>query len=139
MEKPELSKKSEYWIDKHRYYELKHFCLQYPLWKKEILEYEKTHTHLTAQDIIASGKKSPSSYRPVEEAVVRVMHIKSHINMIDRLTTKADPVIGFYLLKGVTEERPYESLRVMYNIPCNRAEYYEIYRKFFWMLSKERD
>ena len=26
--------KNQYWIDKHRYYELKHFCLQYPWWKK---------------------------------------------------------------------------------------------------------
>ena len=32
---PEVSEKNKYWIDKHRYYELKHFCLQYPLWKKE--------------------------------------------------------------------------------------------------------
>ena len=32
---PELSEKNPYWIERHRYYELKHFCLQYPLWKKE--------------------------------------------------------------------------------------------------------
>lgn len=31
---PELSEKNPYWIERHRYYELKHFCLQYPLWKK---------------------------------------------------------------------------------------------------------
>lgn len=30
----ELSEKNPYWIEKHRYYELKHFCLQYPIWKK---------------------------------------------------------------------------------------------------------
>jgi hypothetical protein len=30
----EVSTKNRYWIDKHRYYELKHFCLQYPQWKK---------------------------------------------------------------------------------------------------------
>ena len=30
----ELSKKNKYWIERHRYYELKHFCLQYPIWKK---------------------------------------------------------------------------------------------------------
>ena len=29
-----LSEKNKYWIDKHRYYELKHFCLQYQMWKK---------------------------------------------------------------------------------------------------------
>ncbi len=30
----ELSPKNKYYIDKHRYYELKHFCLQYPEWKQ---------------------------------------------------------------------------------------------------------
>ncbi len=32
--RPELSEKNPYWIGRHRYYELKHFCLQYPIWKK---------------------------------------------------------------------------------------------------------
>lgn len=31
--RPELSQKNPYWIGKHRYYELKHFCLQYPIGK----------------------------------------------------------------------------------------------------------
>ena len=28
----DISQNSKYWIEKHRYYELKHFCLQYPIW-----------------------------------------------------------------------------------------------------------
>ena len=32
--RPEVSEKNQYWIEKHRYYELKHFCLQYPIWRK---------------------------------------------------------------------------------------------------------
>lgn len=35
-EKPELSKKNPYHLSRHRYYELKHFCFQYPEWKKNI-------------------------------------------------------------------------------------------------------
>lgn len=38
----ELSHKSKYHIDKHRYYELKHFCLQYPNWKKSYAEVDAT-------------------------------------------------------------------------------------------------
>lgn len=34
--RPELSEKNPYWIERHRYYELKHFCLQYPIWKKHM-------------------------------------------------------------------------------------------------------
>ena len=30
----QISEKNKYYIDKHRHYELKHFCLQYPNWKK---------------------------------------------------------------------------------------------------------
>lgn len=30
----EVSENNPYWIEKHRYYELKHFCLQYPIWKR---------------------------------------------------------------------------------------------------------
>lgn len=29
--RPELSEKNPYWIERHRYYELKHFCLQYSI------------------------------------------------------------------------------------------------------------
>lgn len=36
----ELSTKNKYYIDKHRYYELKHFCLQYPEWKRTYAELE---------------------------------------------------------------------------------------------------
>ena len=32
--RPQISEKNKYYIDKHRYYELKHFCLQYKEWKK---------------------------------------------------------------------------------------------------------
>lgn len=32
--RPEVSQKNPFWIGKHRYYELKHFCLQYPIWKR---------------------------------------------------------------------------------------------------------
>lgn len=35
---PKLSKTNPYYISKHRYYELKHFCLQYPEWQREIRE-----------------------------------------------------------------------------------------------------
>ncbi|MCD8141817.1 MAG: hypothetical protein LUD83_00835 [Clostridiales bacterium] len=34
--RPELSPNSEFWIERHRYYELKHFCLQYRAWKRMV-------------------------------------------------------------------------------------------------------
>lgn len=42
MIRPELSRNNKYWISKHRYYELKHFCLQYPLWKSAYAAFDDT-------------------------------------------------------------------------------------------------
>ena len=36
--RPELSYRNTWFVPKHRYYELKHFCLQYPDWKKRYLD-----------------------------------------------------------------------------------------------------
>lgn len=36
-ERAQLSAKNPCHIPKHRYYELKHFCLQYPDWKKALV------------------------------------------------------------------------------------------------------
>lgn len=41
--KSELSQNNKYWIPRHRYFELKHFCLQYPEWKKEYIELLSTY------------------------------------------------------------------------------------------------
>ena len=32
--RPELSQKNKYYVEKHRYYELKNCCLKYTVWKK---------------------------------------------------------------------------------------------------------
>lgn len=40
--RPEISEKNKFWIDRHRYYELKHFCLQYPNWKSRRSELDRS-------------------------------------------------------------------------------------------------
>lgn len=44
-----------------------------------------------------------------------------------------------YILRGVTEGLSYNALKMQYAIPCCREVYYNLYRRFFWLLSKERD
>ena len=36
--RPQLAQDNPYWISRHRYYELKHFCLQYYFWKSKYNE-----------------------------------------------------------------------------------------------------
>ena len=54
----ELSEKNPYWIEKHRYYELKHFCLQYPIWKKAYAALDGTNTKtMNLIDLYDNGEK----------------------------------------------------------------------------------
>lgn len=45
--RPELAENNKYWISKHRYYELKHYCLQYPLWKSAYAAFDDTDIPLS--------------------------------------------------------------------------------------------
>lgn len=59
----ELSEKNPYWMEKHRYYELKHFCLQYPIWKKAYAALDGTNTKTMnlAMRVITNNIDDPTS------------------------------------------------------------------------------
>ncbi|MCF8018137.1 MAG: hypothetical protein K9L62_01940 [Vallitaleaceae bacterium] len=134
--RPELSDKNQYWIEKHRYYELKHFCLQYPIWKKahssidgmvkKTNNLEKFNDAFQINDI--TGKCAEAKY-----------HYSNLMDMVNRTASDTDPYLGSYILKAVTEGLSYESLRVRTDIPCCRDTYYNLYRRFFWLLNKARN
>ena len=48
-----------------------------------------------------------------------------------------DTALAPYIKKGVTEGDGYNKLQAN-GCPCCRETYYEHYRYFFWLLSKER-
>lgn len=132
----ELSLKNKYYIDKHRYYELKHFCLQYPVWKQRFLDYGDCSVPSSMIE------KFPSSEGPSDPTAKRAI-MKSYyhrkIDLIERAAREADRYLYDYILKGVTENLSYTNLRSRYNIPCGRDMYYDRYRRFFWLLSEARD
>ena len=131
----ELSEKNKYWIDKHRHYELKHFCLQYPKWKREYAASDKPSIASSA------AEKLPSSNipgDPTARTAMRRAYYKERIRLIEKAAMEADQVLCDYILKGVTEELSYTYLKSKLNIPCGRDMYYDRYRRFFWLLSEAR-
>ena len=128
----EVSKKNPYWIDKHRYYELKHFCLQYNLWKKkrDILD------GINTSSIITPGEKTTSS--STEKTALKRMLYSDRIQMIEETAKRTDPVIGSYILTGVTEGLSFDKLNARSPVPCGKDKYYDLYRRFFWLLSRAR-
>lgn len=117
----EISPKNKYWITKHRHYELKHFCLQYPDWKK-------THSDLRDTIVPLSIAKRVS---------MRSIYAQN-IELIEKTAKATDPYLYEYIIKGVTEGKSYTYMRTVLNIPCGKDMYYDRYRKFFWLLSESR-
>ena len=129
----DISKKNTYWIDKHRYYELKHFCLQYSLWTKNYAELGYTQS----QGIIFLEKNGGKSDPTLKIAEQRLFYAQ-RMEMVSKIAKKTDKTLGSYIFKAVTEGYSYTYLKAKLDIPCSRDVYYELYRKFFWLLDKER-
>ncbi len=129
----EVSKKNVYWIERHRYYELKHFCLQYPLWKKAYSEIDG----LCRQYSDAIKTTSPET-SPTEKLAEDMLYYSERIDMVERAAYEADATLANYILKAVTKGYSYEYLKAKLEIPCCREVYYQFYRKFFWILNAAR-
>lgn len=133
--RPEISEKSKYWISKHRHYELKHFCLQYPTWKKE---YAASKPGVSSAPI----EREPSSNipgDPTANCAVKRTYYLERINLVEKTAKEADGELHSYILKAVTEELSYTYLKTQLSIPCGKDMYYDRYRRFFWLLSEARN
>ncbi|MDD3239835.1 MAG: hypothetical protein PHW47_07110 [Lachnospira sp.] len=133
--RPEISKKSKYWISKHRYYELKHFCMQYPEWKKIYSSLEDKTLPGICIDCVT--KRSGIS-NPTQEIGIEMEEYSRKIEMIEDTAYHTDPTLCGFIIKAVTESTSFTELEMMMDIPCSRDTFYDRYRKFFWMLNSVR-
>lgn len=133
--RPELSKNNKYYLNKHRYYELKHYCLQYNIWKKAL----EAITSLSGRSEDLALFHTNELGSPTERCALARLSYISKMNIVEEACKKTDEFLWEYILLGVTEEIPYDVLRVKYNIPCCKDVYYDAYRRFFWELNKLRE
>lgn len=133
--RPELSEKNPYWLSRHRFYELKHFCLQYPVWKKA---YNGLSGLSKRPDELNTFFKTNQLGDPTARCGMAMAHFSERMEMVERSAQEADPELAAFILKGVTEGLSYDTLKTGSDIPCSRDVYYDRYRKFFSILSKKR-
>lgn len=131
----ELSKKSKYWVERHRYYELKHFCLQYPIWKKAYLAIDHLESRQFGEAVVSKTNRVAS---PTDKNIEALLYYSDRMKLVEQAATAADPEIADYILKAVTGNIAYDHLKASLDIPCSKDAYYDLYRKFFWILSHSR-
>lgn len=130
----ELSKKNKYWVAKHRYYELKHFCLQYHDWESKYLHSDGLGRE--NDDIVHTKSTIPGdpTYKCVE---MRELYLE-RMDLVKRIAYETDPDLAAYIFKGVTEGLSFTQLKTRLDIPCGKDMYYDRYRRFFWLLDRAR-
>lgn len=134
--RPQISEKNKYYIDKHRYYELKHFCLQYNEWKKAYAACNESI--IFASNIERESSSNIPSDITAKYAIKRAYYAE-RIKIVEQAAMESDEFLYPYILRGVTEGLSYTYLKTKLEIPCGRDMYYDRYRKFFWLLSEARN
>lgn len=130
--RPVISKKNLYYIPKHRYYELKHFCLQYRDWKR-------IYNDLCEKIPSENFDKMFSSQIDISEMNLKRQKYLDKIILVEESALLADKDIGDYILLAVTEDKSFKWLVMNKHIPCCKDIYYDRYRRFFYILSHKKD
>ena len=120
----------DYGISKHRYQELKAFCLQY--------EEKKNKIQYGLSSVQNDGAPAGGGVgRPTERQAIDNEQYKRDCLMIEEAAVRANPGIWKYILKSVTLGLPYEFIEYdseQGRIPAGRTEFYAYRRLFFHVL-----
>lgn len=133
--RPVVSRSNPFYISKHRYYELKHFCLQYPEWKRE---YSQLLQEATPRDSICKVQKTTQHSDKTADLAVQMASIKRSMDLIEDTVKEVGNGITKYLFACITEGIGYSKLCAR-GVPCSKEYFYERYRAFFWLLDKRKE
>lgn len=129
-----VSKNNPFYISKHRYYELKHFCLQYPEWKQE---YARILSEMPPKQDICNTERDTAWSNRTANLAVKLASIKHDMDLVSQTVDEAGDGISTYLFKCVTEGIGYSKLYAA-GVPCGKEYFYDRYRAFFWLLDKKK-
>lgn len=132
MPRNELSVNSKYYLPKEDYLTALHFCLRYPTWEA-VLSTEPDTSKAIAYDglkVQTSGGGDPAA----EIAMERAEYGRKK-QLVDDTIHEAAPEIEKYLKLGVCYGMTEWQLESM-GMPCGHNVYYNLRRKFYWMLAR---
>lgn len=128
--RPEVSNKNTYYISRHRYYELKHFCLQYPEWKQAYRDLDGLPSRSGMTEHVSGGRVP----KPTEIYAEARIFYRERMELVEIAAVQASGDLSPLMLRAVTEEISYEHI----SPPCCKEVWYAAYRRFFWLLDKAR-
>lgn len=121
-------------LSKHRYYELLHWCLQYPEWKRKLQAMSFTPE---SKNSIPVNSKWVTNRRTEDLAAI-IAELSTNVELVERICREASEELYPWLLPAVTNGMSFQELKMTKGIPCERDMFYDRRRKFFWLLDKEK-
>ena len=121
-------------MSKHRYLELKHFCLQYFEWEKAVNEITKFPRMDFSENI-----SSPEFSDMTGNTAIDISYYTSRMDAVKKVCHMADEGIEKWLFLALTKDYTYPYLKSVLDIPCGRDYFYERYRRALWILSDIRE
>ena len=132
--RPEVSQANKYYISKHRFYELKHFCLQYREWSSKCDIYKES---IRSSSLIQVNKDI-TVQDPIGDIFASIDELYTKMQMVKNACKLADEQLSSYIFEAVTRDRSFIYLQTVLEIPCSRSTFYDRYRKFYYILSNLR-
>ena len=129
-----LKLSKEYSISRHRYRELKEFCLQYEE-KKSELNQIYTSSSISPEVAVMGGIPG----KPTEQKAMRALQLTKEIELIDNCIKEAcgtAVALAEPLKRNVTLGIGFDKLGY---IPCAPRVFYKCRRKFFFILNEEKN
>lgn len=133
-QRAELSKKNAYYIPKEKYYELLYFSRQYNTMKQELHDLRMDYPAATRETPVKTSDISD----PVAKVCLRIEALTDKIRLIEATAIETDAELAKWVRIGVTNDYSYEYMRQMLGMPLGRTKYYELYRKYFYLLAQKR-
>lgn len=122
----------DYGISKHRYEELRAFCLQYEEKKSKIKRGISGISYNATQG--GSGTRSPT-----ERAAIRNSIYQKDCEMIEQAAIAASPEIHPYIIKSVAEDLSYPFVEYddqLGKMPMGKTEFYARRKLFYHYLDR---
>lgn len=125
---------SKYYMPKEKYLATLYWCLQYPLWLKELedlepdtgkaIEYHKDHVQMS------------NEYDPVSDLAIRRAEIAKKKELLENTIRKIDARIYKWLLQGIAYGVPEYRLR-QNGMTCGHNYYYKKRQQVIYEISKK--
>ena len=121
-------------LSKHRYYELLHWCLQYPEWEDRIRKIK-----FLPEVLKNSTRKSKwIANRSTEDLGSVLADLTANRSLVERVCNEASSELYPWLLMAVTRGTSFNELKMVHGLPCEKDMFYDRRRRFFILLDKEK-